>query len=487
VGCVDGHALRPTLDRAPEEFNRVHGAAELWKAYSTLAPETLTSLLSGLGAEDEGLGTGLLGLDPTQANVSEGFDLAKDVDAAAAVPAFGFDPLRGAGVPAQQDQDPAQTAAAAAAALAALGLDPLAGAASLTPDAQGGSAAALAAMAAAGGVGAINGQPGTTATVPGDGTGVATKNSVALAGGRAGTQQGVDAQLAGRDAAANPRDAALSAKSSELTTLAMEGVGLQRQPSQRNVSARADAAKADALRGAKGEDAAARLGWRSDMAAQVAQAALASGGPQAGLAGEASAGRFGSGMGERGEEGARTTLNEFAAVGAVSSGVTGPAGVDSSNTVYSPAGFTDPALSPETQVAEQVSYWVGRGARNAEISVEGLAENPIHITIAMQGQEAHVAFRADQAETRQVLEDAVPHLRELLEREGLTLADVSVGQSDPGWSGGSEASAQAREQAAHRARLGGLGGRQGEDVAAGPQGAARPMPLPAGRTLDLFV
>jgi flagellar hook-length control protein FliK len=168
--------------------------------------------------------------------------------------------------------------------------------------------------------------------------------------------------------------------------------------------------------------------------------------------------------------------------------VTGAASVDPSNSLTPAPGITDPTLSPETQVAEQVSYWVGRGARNAEISVEGLAENPIHITIAMQGQEAHVAFRAEQVETRQVLEDAVPHLRELLEREGLTLADVSVGHSDPGWGGGSEASAQAREQAANRVRLGSLGARQGEDATAGPQGSARPAAaLPAGRTLDLFV
>lgn len=374
------------------------------------------ALLSGLGAEDESLDAGLLGLDPTEASVSEEFDLATDVDATAVVPGFGFDPLRGAGTQVPQDQDPAQTAAAAAAALAALGLDPRAGVASMTPDTQGGSAAALAAMAAAGGVGAINGQPGAAA--PGDGTGVATKNTVALASGRAGAQQGVEAQAAGRDTAVNPRDAALPTKSSDVTTLAVDGVGLQRQPGQRIALARADAAKTDALRGAKGEDAAARLGWRSEMAAQVAQSTLGSGGPQAGFAGDSSAGRFGSGTGERGEEGARTALNEFAALGAVSTGVGGATGVDSSNPVYSAAGFTDPTLSPENQVAEQVSYWVGRGARNAEISVEGLAENPIHITIAMQGQEAHVAFRADQAETRQVLEDAVPHLRELLEREG---------------------------------------------------------------------
>ncbi len=256
-------------------------------------------------------------------------------------------------------------------------------------------------------------------------------------------------------------------------------LGVQRQVAQRNQSAaRADSVKADAVRG-KGEDAAARLGWRSEAATQaVTQAAgVANGQLQTALVQGDSV--FGN-PGERGEDKFRTTVHEFAALGAVTAS-TGGTSVDAPVLPVAP----DSGLTTEMQVAEQVTYWVGRGARDAEISVEGLTENPIHISIALQGQEARVAFRAEQEETRQVLQDSVPHLKELLEREGLALADVSVGSSNPGWSGGSEASAQAREQAANRVRLGSL--QQREDVGPVAQGAARATPLPAGRSLDLFV
>jgi flagellar hook-length control protein FliK len=443
------------------------------------------SLLSGLGAEDETVGAGLLGQDLTETAVREGFDLATEDGTVPVVPGLDFDPVvQGPGTPASQDEDPARAAAAAAAALAALGIDPQAGL-SLPAEIGDGSQSTLQGMAGtAAGVaitGAITGKP--DANVPGDGTAAVGKSTIGLAGGRADASNKVPA----RDAIVNAREVALSAKSTEASTLAMDGLGLQRQLGLRNALARADTTKADALRGGgKGEDAAARLGWRSEVTAQMAQASLASNAQQAGLSGNTSFGeRFGTGADARSEDGGRVALNEFAAAGALSTHLTGAAGVDTSSPLAPPAGMPDPALSAETQVAEQVSYWVARGARNAEISVEGLAENPIHITIAMQGQEASVAFRAEQAETRQVLEDAMPHLRELLEREGLTLADVSVGHSNPGWNGGSEASAQAREEAASRMRL---GVRQGqEDPETPAQGTARIVPLPAGRTLDLFV
>jgi flagellar hook-length control protein FliK len=442
------------------------------------------SLLSGLGAEEETTGADLLGQDLTETTLGEGFDLATEDGTVPVVPGFDFDPAaQGPGTPASQDDDPARAAAAAAAALAALGIDPQAGLSLPAAGMGDGSLSTLQGMAPTAAGVAITGTGKPDANLPGDGTAAVAKSTVGLAGGRADASTN---KVPARDAVVNARDAALSAKSAEASTLAMDGLGLQRQLGLRNALARADTAKVDALRGGKGEDVAARLGWRSEVTAQVAQASLATGGQQAGLSGNTSFGeRFGSGADARSEEGGRVALHEFAAAGALSTHLTGAAGVDTSSPLTPPAGMPDPALSPETQVAEQVSYWVGRGARNAEISVEGLAENPIHITIAMQGQEASVAFRADQAETRQVLEDAMPHLRELLEREGLTLADVSVGHSNPGWNGGSEASAQAREEAASRMRL---GVRQGqEDPVAPAQGAARSVPLPAGRTLDLFV
>lgn len=139
---------------------------------------------------------------------------------------------------------------------------------------------------------------------------------------------------------------------------------------------------------------------------------------------------------------------------------------------------------PEMEVAEQVTYWVGRGARNASISVQGLTENPIRIRIAMEGQEASIQFLAEQEQTRQVLSEATPHLRELLEREGLTLGEVSVGSftaQHPGGTGEREASSGTAGRGARSVKA----AETEEVVIARP--APRASALPSGRSVDLFV
>jgi len=144
-----------------------------------------------------------------------------------------------------------------------------------------------------------------------------------------------------------------------------------------------------------------------------------------------------------------------------------------------PAAASATGLTPEMRVAEQVSYWVARGVQNAELVLDGLGEGRVKVSIELQGQEARVEFRADQAQTRQVLEGAVAHLRELLEREGLVLSGMTVGTS------GSQGSA-AREQ---QSRPGQRQARVAvpETLAVGGAGTnARATPL-AGRAVDLFV
>jgi flagellar hook-length control protein FliK len=53
----------------------------------------------------------------------------------------------------------------------------------------------------------------------------------------------------------------------------------------------------------------------------------------------------------------------------------------------------------------------------------------------MQGKEAHIAFRTDELQAREALENAGTQLKDMLLREGLVLSGVSVGSSgarDPG-------------------------------------------------------
>jgi len=200
--------------------------------------------------------------------------------------------------------------------------------------------------------------------------------------------------------------------------------------------------------------------------------------PGAGLAQMLQAAGLGEATGRLAER--RADKQVFRPIGSAEGGAWGgSAAFDAAGRLDMPTTSLVPGLSPEARVAEQVSYWIGRGVQSAEMEVEGLGEGPVQVSIELQGQEARVEFRADQAQTRQVLEDATSHLRELLEREGLVLSGVSVGNS------GGQGEAGNRE---HKPRA---DGRQATvavpDVAAAVLGAAnRATPL-SGRSVDLFV
>lgn len=94
----------------------------------------------------------------------------------------------------------------------------------------------------------------------------------------------------------------------------------------------------------------------------------------------------------------------------------------------------------------------------------------------MRDGEAHIDFRTDQPEVRQVLEGAITHLKDLLKSEGVILSGVSVGV--PGRNTGGSPDERNRP-----------GARQGTAVTAKPSSVDSPrvVNLPAGRVLDLFV
>lgn len=253
-------------------------------------------------------------------------------------------------------------------------------------------------------------------------------------------------------------EAPVSDKAQDIQPLLRQAVLVQRMAQHRGQAAEL---AAQAVKEQRGEDMAARLGWRTSEppATGLAQTLLAAGGGEAGL----------RPLERRGDKpGLRT-----GEVGAWS----GPTQAEGAR-MDVPAVAPDGGLTTEMRVAEQVSYWIGRGAQNAELEVEGLGEGPVKVSIELQGQEARVEFRADQAQTRQVLQDAMPHLRELLEREGLVLSGLSVGSSGADRGGGQ--SSQGRQ-----------GNRQGsaavpELPVAALAAAHRGAPL-SGRSVDLFV
>jgi flagellar hook-length control protein FliK len=123
-----------------------------------------------------------------------------------------------------------------------------------------------------------------------------------------------------------------------------------------------------------------------------------------------------------------------------------------------------------------VSYWVTQGVKNAALKLDGFGEHPLEVNISMQGGEARIDFRTDQPEIRQILEGAMTDLKDLLKSEGVVLSGVSVGASGQN-AGGSQ---DGRDRP---------GARQGTVVTTKSLSAdsPRPISLPAGRVLDLFV
>ncbi|MFZ4287646.1 flagellar hook-length control protein FliK [Variovorax sp. HJSM1_2] len=137
-----------------------------------------------------------------------------------------------------------------------------------------------------------------------------------------------------------------------------------------------------------------------------------------------------------------------------------------------------PATS-SADVADQVSYWVAQGVQNAEMTVEGANAERVHVSISLSGNEAQVAFRADQAVTREMLANSEAHLKELLGSQGLVLSGLSVANSGAGAAGHADGSGEQRQQSRSGEGFGGQSERSDERVAA-------PKRAPAGE-LDLYV
>ena len=89
----------------------------------------------------------------------------------------------------------------------------------------------------------------------------------------------------------------------------------------------------------------------------------------------------------------------------------------------------DPAmLGAEDAVAEQVAYWVHQNIQNARLTVKHDGQ-PVEVSVSLAGNEAHVTFGSDEAQTRELLDGSVAQLRDMLRQEGLVLSGVSVGES----------------------------------------------------------
>ena len=136
------------------------------------------------------------------------------------------------------------------------------------------------------------------------------------------------------------------------------------------------------------------------------------------------------------------------------------------------------AAVPDTAIAETVSAWVTQGVQSAELTLDGFGNAPVEVRISLNGDQAQVDFRSDQADVREALEAASAQLRDLLSGEGLQLTGVFVGSSGQRNAQG-EARPQPNPTASQTAPL------APEPVAAPAR--ARSINPSVGQALDLFV
>lgn len=141
--------------------------------------------------------------------------------------------------------------------------------------------------------------------------------------------------------------------------------------------------------------------------------------------------------------------------------------------------FADPTQAgAEEQLADRVAYWINQKTQNAELTLDRDGQ-PVEVSVSLSGNEAHVAFRSDQAQTRELLDQSMAQLRDLLRSEGLVLSGMSVGTSSGNGSGGGAADPQRDRQGARHVQV-------ATSVPANAAGALRGG-ITSDRAVDVFV
>ena len=150
-------------------------------------------------------------------------------------------------------------------------------------------------------------------------------------------------------------------------------------------------------------------------------------------------------------------------------------------TFSSATGIPDAVTAPsetvaQASIAETVSHWVTHGVQSAELTVDGMGDAAVEVSISLNGDQAQVAFRTDQADVRQALETASAQLKDLLLAQGLQLSGFSVGTS-----AGREPQAQARQAEAPSSTM------QATHDEPAASSVRRSLNPAVGQSLDLFV
>ncbi len=124
--------------------------------------------------------------------------------------------------------------------------------------------------------------------------------------------------------------------------------------------------------------------------------------------------------------------------------------------------------------------WLARNEQQiAQININPPQLGPMQISLSMSGDQATAMFASPHAEVRQVIEDAMPRLREMLSSAGVSLGEANVGAQLP---------QQNRENSPQFANTPSNGGRiADENDILGRETTSETLPILRGRGLvDLF-
>ncbi len=79
-----------------------------------------------------------------------------------------------------------------------------------------------------------------------------------------------------------------------------------------------------------------------------------------------------------------------------------------------------------SELGERILFMAGKKIQSAEIRLNPPNLGLMEVKLAISGEQAQLVFQSGNANVRDVLESAVPRIREMLEQNGITLTDVTV-------------------------------------------------------------
>ncbi|AFL72432.1 flagellar hook-length control protein FliK [Thiocystis violascens] len=150
----------------------------------------------------------------------------------------------------------------------------------------------------------------------------------------------------------------------------------------------------------------------------------------------------------------------------------GPARIFDLSNVLRPGG--------ETGLAEQVKWVMRSGLGTAELTLHPRSLGAMEVRVTMEADQAHVQFLSPHPIVREVLEAALPRLRDALAQDGLSLGNVSISEQAPERRG-----EQDRERAGSAQNRQDFDGSVGDGVES-PDLAGSTLSALAGR-LDYFI